>query len=153
MHLGNIYSASVSASVESGSASRLACLRDDRLSQRDWYRLDFFRFFFPGHVLLFFFFYWFAVGLLELTNQRTCLKVFSPGSFLQDDRGFATIPACFPEKFRPTIRSTSCDTILIANKAQTLQYIIGVKCEFVENVIVQQKIFCRMCYSLIEINW
>lgn len=54
-------------------ASWLACLRDDRLFQRNLHRLSIFGFF------LDIFFYCFTVGLLELINQWRCLKVLPQG--------------------------------------------------------------------------
>lgn len=73
------YSASVSATIESGFASRLACLRDDRFFHRDSYRsfeLDFFRFF------LDIFFY--LVLLLELESEKM-LDMSFPSVILKDN--------------------------------------------------------------------
>lgn len=70
-------------------------------------RLDIFRFFLGT------FFYCFAVGLLEFESVKMLVGFTPGGSFLQDDRDCAMIPARFPECFRPIIitRSTSCETI------------------------------------------
>ena len=92
-------------------------------------------FFFLFFFFFFFLNYWFAVGLLELTNQRTCLKVFSPGSFLQDDSGFATVPRVFSGKipsyntFHVVWYDTCCKW---SSNTYWSIIIIGVKCEFVK---------------------
>ena len=83
-------------------------------SQRDWYRLDFLRFFFLDMFLFFFFFLLVCCWSLGTYESENMLEGFFPPRIVPtgSDR----------KKFRPTIRSTSCDAILVANEAETLKH-------------------------------
>lgn len=88
------YSASVSATIESGFASRLACLRDDRFFHRDLYRS--FNWTFFGFFWISFFILFYLVGTWIREDE---LEMSFPSVILKDNRDCAIIPTSVSAEF------------------------------------------------------
>lgn len=116
LYFQDMYSASVSTSIEwIRLVTRVSSRRPTFPAK--FASIKHFRFF-PGY--LFLLFYCWPLGTYK---SVTMLEGSSSGLFLQDDRGFATIPACFPEfsvQWQSQIRFTSCDTVFITNRTRKL---------------------------------